>query len=340
MKDRFNLSEIFEDTSHRYMTYGERIFKKMTEHKDKQIGATVGLFIGEQGAGKTTALLYLAEKFINNGEIVIWKGSTREQIYKLPDWQEKTIFWHHELDELECIVYIGNTKSNITDKINVKTYKNSKDLIRNLKKGVINVVYQPTIFKFSKDSELTKYLIEARAMKVRNLKQFEFKLFNYVHPPIYFWFELMNYLIYKDNNDWYALLIDEIDEIFPAVVRDIWWDLMDFAKDHVRHMRKALVSLFGTTHAYTEINDKVKNKFQYRCWMRGAKIPKYSIIQKDATYYLRRGQMIIDSADGYGRYQIPKYEPTPIESMIVVVNRTVEESEELEELEEDPKQII
>lgn len=298
------IEEVFVKRDHPLKKISDKILYELIKNEPGR-GGRICIITGEQGSGKTTMLRRLAEAFLEQETRVLWRGRQVEQIHWIPDWKEKCVFWHWILDDFYAYDVRGSVKINITDELNVKTYKNPPHLLKNIEDGKINVIYEPTTFFFTKSLNLLDVIRKSAGLKFAKKALLE------PHEGELIWFEIFYLLITRMDTYWYAVLIDESDDIFPEMPKGIRWKLQEWAKNIMRDLRKTRTSLIMCTHALTDLDYRIRSKNQYWIYMRNARIPDSSMIKrKELTMELRTGQYIIEHGNfGLGwvePYKMPK----------------------------------
>ena len=284
-----DVGEVLVKHEHPITKLSKRLLDELITNRESR-GGRLCVITGEQGSGKTTMLRRIAEALLEQGTVVIWRGRQVEQIHWIPEWQNRCTFWHWNKDEFKAYDVRGNAAINITDELDVRTYTNPPDLIKHLEKEKINVVYEPSTFYFTKSLQLLDVIRKSAGLKIAK------KVLNQPHEGELIWFEIFYLLVNRMNTYWYAVMLDEADDIFPESPQDLRWKLQEWAKNILRDLRKTRTNLVMCTHALSDMDYRVRSKIQFWIYMRNAKIPDTSVIKKkELTCQLTIGQYIIEN---------------------------------------------
>jgi len=292
-------------TKPRFIGSGKRALAHYAEiltedlvRQDEGLGGREALLIGIQGSGKTTLLLKILLKTWENGEIVLWRGRTLEQVHMLPNWKEKCRFFHYEGDNFRMYKIHEVEAEDITEKLKVDTYKNARDLLRKINNKYFNVIYAPWTYELN--PTLVKELQRRYHIKISKKERLS-------KNTNFFWHELFYELLNRKDRRWFSLGFDELDDIFGSVVSGIEFWLLRFFKDNFRDFRKAKVSFYAAVHFASDLNWQVLSKFQTFIYLRGAKIPSSRMVDQNLVLKLNLGQAIIDR----GNFGLFEFDPLP-----------------------------
>ena len=124
----------------------------------------------------------------------------------------------------------------------------------------------------------------------------------------YFWFEFLYRLLLRPDRRWISVLIDEIDDTFPETPTGLQWKLQAWVKDIAKDLRKAFITLIGSTHTNTHVDWRTRSKMQARIYLSGAQLEEDTLIaDKNATLKLPQGRAIIEWYGlGYGGFEFSK----------------------------------
>ena len=262
--------------------FGKRLMEELLL-RDYDVGGQAVLLLGPQGAGKTTALYQLALTAHDLGDTVIIGGRVpQEQIHKIGGWQKKVVVWHYEGDELHIWKVKNGESEDITEQLDVRTYKNAKDLIRRLDKKRLNLVYGPVWYPTPKSlvSEIKRrYHVNPKAPK-------------YVGTSA-FWHEVFLEAIHRKDDGWLTIALDELDDYFGAVGAGFEYWLLRLSKDLVKDFRKSRTSLYGAVHNLSDLNWQINSKFTTFILLRGARAPEGTAVNQDLPLRLEIGEGII-----------------------------------------------
>ena len=317
-----NIEEVLVKHEHPITKISKRLLDDLITNRESR-GGRLCIITGEQGSGKTTMLRRLAEAFLEQDTIVIWRGRQVEQVHWIPNWKERCTFWHWSRDEFKAYDVRGAAKLDITDELDVRTYDNPPDLLSSLEHGKLNVVYEPSTFYFTKSLRLLDVIRKSAGLKIAR------KAMNQPHEGELIWFELFYLLVTRMDTYWYAVLLDEADDIFPESPQDLRWKLQEWAKNILRDLRKTRTNLVMCTHALSDMDYRIRSKIQFWIYMRNAKIPETSVIKKkELTCQLSVGQYIIENGYFGVGWVAPYKMPDMGDLRIVITPREEEEGEE------------
>ncbi|MDW7990435.1 MAG: hypothetical protein RMH75_07240 [Archaeoglobaceae archaeon] len=277
-----------------------RLFEEITFHTFEFGGTTVEIY-GSKGSAKTTLMLKIAEKVhcesYKNGvekEKVIWRGRDVDQ------WN-----WYPGKDVRVFVFYEDDVKFYYEDgrrvDIEYSRYKNFDDILSNL--GEFNVVYEPK--NYIMPNELLE-IIKRRAPEAETVKGAEHVLTEACVDSSIWWFDFLYYLLHSTNRPRFiSVMIDEADEVFPELPSGLRWHLQLWFKDIVKDLRKRNISLYFSAHSFSDVDFRIRSKVQYRILLKGAKVPKNSLINKTAPLFLPLGKAFIER-DGFGIFAFDK----------------------------------
>jgi len=306
--------------------FAKNLFNNLLKNSDKYGGRTC-LITGEQGSGKTTMLRRLAEAYLSQGTVVIWRGRPVEQIHWIPNWKERCVFFHHANDEFKAYDVRGTVSINITDDLEIKEYTGAYDLYTKVVEDKINVVYEPTTFYFSEGIGLIDVVYKSVSKKAAN------KLLERPQEGNLFWFELIYVLIHRHDTRWFALLLDEADDIFPESPQGIRWRFQEWAKNVMRDLRKTRTNFVICTHAINDLDYRIRSKIQFWIYMKNSKVPRTSIVKPYIPSYLKRGQFIIENGL-FGVGVVEPYEPPKMGDFKIVLTPKTAKKEGRENVDE------
>jgi len=277
-------------------TFGASLMEKLIK-QNPNFGGRLALITGPQGTGKTSLLIHFA-MLLYKDEIVIWRERIPPQFHKIPDWQNITKLYFHESTEPEF--YLIDLKTNKPTKIGLEYeyYKDIDDLLGKLKKGYINVVFGPLEYRLS--DEMLGVLENQYGLKITKKDLKEMK-------ASYFWFEVFYKLIHRIDREWISVIIDEVDDLFPENPAGFQWKLQNWLKDMIKDFRKARISLFASTHNANNVDYRIRSKFQFFIYLKGAEPLENSMVRKELILRLGFGQAIIE----WGNFGIFTFQPVP-----------------------------
>jgi len=233
---------------------------------DPHYGARTVLLVGPQGTGKTTGMIDGAIRFAKKGVVTVWREIDLAQFNRIEATGMPVKVFAHQDDEIKILaIPHGSMKGHPYD-VEISRYSTAADLYRQLEKGVVNVVFEPSYYIPSYDFLIDVFTTKSiTKSKLKNSRNF---------PSSAFWIEFNFVLSNRTDRQWIAMFLDEIDDIYPATPIGLTWTLIEWGKDQVKHLRKSFVSTWGATQSYANVNWDVSSKFQDLILMKGATKPK------------------------------------------------------------------
>lgn len=262
--------------------------------RDYEKGALSILVLGPKGSGKSTLLAHIAGQNLELGDIVLWRGRSRDFWPRFPP--ELTKVFYYEKDELKVVRTPPGTdiEEDVTDRYRLEKYSSMKELYKKLDTGVINVIYEPSYFKPSTElreiAKIDDELVDGRL----------------------WWFDFFIMLSKRTDARFMTLCVDEIDDIFPAGASGALWRALESLQHSLSELREKLVWVFGTTHDHGHIDPRILKKLDGFIYLRGAIAPRISVMRdkRIAMKIKNLGVGIIEiRGRGYGGFEferIPK----------------------------------
>jgi len=275
---------------------GEIIFDKILS-RDPHVGGHGTEVLGAQGSGKTSFLLHLADIFTKRypDEILFWRESveTPVQFTRFPKWRifvERGLHFRI-LDKLD-----GGREIDIPyetfDTLPVVSYNRQK-------------LRDPEFFRKNQENkEIQDDIFSTICSRARGgeLTVLYFK-------EEFSWVDLMRFL--RTRPKFQTLLLDEMEEIFPAATKEELWHRIEWAKDNFKHIRKGLVNLIGNTQDTTDIDWRIRRKLQIHIYLPGAVPDRRSRVIKKAMSVLKPGEAYMDWCwTLFGKINFPAYRVT------------------------------
>jgi len=286
--------EDFEKGEEALAKYGDELLDELLE-RDYDKGGRAVLILGPQGSGKTTALFQLALMARRMGDTVVIAGRyPQEQIHKIPNWEKRVVMYHYQNDEFHIWRVKHGVSEEITSKLEVKTYKNARDFIRKLDREKLNVVYPPVWYPTPK--------ILVREVKRRYIVNP--KVPKYMGPSA-FWYEFFLEAIFRKDDSWITIALDEADDYFGVTGAGFEYWLLRLSKDVVKDFRKSRTNLYAAVHNLSDMNWQVNRKFMTFILLRGARVPAGTVVYPMVPLKLEVGEAIIIS----GRFGLIKIKP-------------------------------
>ena len=260
--------------------HGEKLIQELL-HPENGFGGHLTLITGPIGSGKTSLVLALAKAFSDSGFTVVFRGREAFEIYRLPNWEEKTLIFVPKNHKIKFIEH-----DHITRDLNIsyEEYENIDDLLQKIKPGKINLVFYA--------KELNK-----RWFKNHFLGEDPKEATKYMETI--WWLEFFDKIIKKLASRKIVIIIDEAHELFPSSTTGLLWRLLEFAKSKIADFRKYKKNLILATHDPSDLDWRINRKFDYAIYLRGAKTLKRIVWQK-YTYKLDDNAAFIEGPTEFG----------------------------------------
>jgi len=285
------------------LTSKSQIIRKVVDYElyelDEGQKARLTLFQGKQGSGKSSGIIDMmmkraygeGRKKINDTktDVVIWRFRNRDEIRKVPNFEQRCVFWHHHNDEMIIKNVRGDVSEVYNDNLRIRRYYGSKDFLKRAEKGKINVVLEPSIFRFDRDINIPHEV----AVKEADPK-IEKALLNTPQFGVYFWFELFYLLVNKEDTFWYMVVIDELAKLFPAGVKKPRHYIHEWVRDVWVDLRKSRVDVLAASHKPRDIDYRLRDQFQNVMYMMGSRVGKESQIKQNKVNWLHAGEFYAD----------------------------------------------
>lgn len=276
---------------------GAELLEKLLS-QDPQFGGRLILITGPQGSGKTSLMLRLSEELMGR-EYVIWRGRDLAQFHKLPNWQRRVKIFAHKHDDVTFYKLPHGSEESEEIKLKVHKYETPEDILKRFDKDKLNVIFEPSFYSISE--ELALEVLRRSGLRIARKQLSEMK-------SAYFWFEFLYRLLLRPDRRWISVLIDEIDDTFPETPTGLQWKLQAWVKDIAKDLRKAFITLIGSTHTNTHVDWRIRSKMQARIYLSGAQLEEDTLIaDKNATLKLPMGRALIEwYGSGYGGFEYDK----------------------------------
>lgn len=178
-------------------------------------------------------------------------------------------------------------------------YSDSRDLIRKLKEGAINVWYPPKDYTFPTEimENFKQRNLSEKSLMVKHSNWMNFDLL----------YQLMHYR-YKKHISWF---VDEVHGLIPSMARDTEWHVIDwFSREIDPELRRCHISSFGSTHKSTNIDSRHMNIQEWYLWTGGSNPDKrYSRVVPAAVQNCKAGRCIIEKKGfKFGLYDYDRLE--------------------------------
>lgn len=286
---------------------GELLLAKLLD-QDYSYGGRQIIITGAVGSGKTTLMLNFAQALLGE-EYVIWRGRDLAQLHKLPEWQKHIKIFSFYKDDVEFFLLPYNSEN--SEKIEIPTikYKKPEDVLKNLDKHKINVIYEPSYYKISE--ELALEILTVSGIRIPKKQLNEMK-------SAYFWFEFLFRLLQRKDRRWISVFIDEADDIFQEGATGLHWKLLAWSKDIIKDLRKSFISLFISTHSLNNVDWRNRSKFPIRAYTQGAILEEHTLMRdRFSALKLGPGECVLEWYGlGYGKIAF-EYYPSPGYDLLV-----------------------
>jgi hypothetical protein len=332
---------------------GVQLMDQLKIHSDGQAlhGGVMATIVGKRGTGKTTLQLQLEEMMChlpadqdNRDEIfqvfkecVVHRGRPFEYFNTLfPS------YWESHFPSVPCKkVYIhmfhrnnykfvhdipgrGTVPVDLSE-TEIIPYTDADELItKNLKKGAINVVFEPKSYMISPDivkalvlrklqfklarkdeEEVEDEPINISITEPPNNDELpgylrkEFKERKYKPqpaPPATWWFEFCDRALrLKYQHDFMTIFQDEAHQVYPATPQREIYHLCEYFSNSVLDMRRFNISIVASTHDITMLDYRVRRRSDFYIYMRGARPDaEHSIVSRHLNAVLNVGEAILE----------------------------------------------
>ena len=337
---------------------GLDLMKSLQIHDDgfSAHGGVMATIVGPRGSGKTTLMLQAAESVhhlphlqtdrtvIDNmyPETVVWRGRQYEYFNTLfPSWWEKQTkiqgkpVYIHMIEGCDykfyCDIPGQRRKTLDTSETEILYFKDIRDLIlNNIKKGCINVVFEPSL-----------YIIPADVVKQFSLKDLKFKpvasktledednedryprrrsskekeFCDTEAPSPLFWYEFVDTLMQvKKREDFYTIVADESGDIFPKTVMGQWYHMCAYFAKSIADMRRFNISLFLATHEIGFVYYEIRRMSDYMIYMPGARPDgQFTRVSQFLPTIINMGEFIIEvPMNRFGLATFPRLKQAPL----------------------------
>lgn len=254
--------------------------RKVLDAEADEIGGMVNFALGNQGAGKTLALVNKAIIDLKENRIVYWRGQESCQWIVLAANDLPVTLWLHESIQSIEFYTTGDIQSGIEKKVidvedndeldvEIRRFEDPDELVEDPATDRINVYYIP-------GSKST----------VEKDRYFSYKM----HKD--FWAALNN----RSWGNHVSYLMDEAPDIIPPEKQQPFYSLLVFQMPkEMGNFRKNNVSYLGNGHHTSEIFHKFWNvKANTILYFQGAKVKsRHSEIDQQIVNNLNRGSFVV-----------------------------------------------
>jgi hypothetical protein len=269
------------------------LLSRLFVHQRDQGGTLCGSS-GIQGSGKTVWLLGAAAVLAARGETPIWRG---RDLDAWPAFPGPVRIWADHPIQVFRIPFSDEDADLEPWPLPVHRFHDPDELVMQAEKGVLNVVYA-TEWRAAVTEEDERIARDGR-VKTR------------------FWDRMVRALAHKPTTRWHATFIDEIHEVWGDRPQAEDWHAQRSVRDGLADFRKSFNSLFTATHHYDECDDAILKKFQFHAYLRGARIPNWSIIRnKELAHKLHPGQVLLESGH-FGIVTYPNIPKPPFQVKVI-----------------------
>ena len=284
------------------------IFKEVIHHAPSYFshtstgGGITGALIGAMGCGKSTAMYHLCQAMTYSDpkskrkrrETVLYRGRQLDNWNWIDPFQ---VYLHvHESDTVNFSLESAPDEQYLLAGLNrshIRQYSNSYDLLKNIERNRVNVVYEPT--RYAGTDELHDFLervgYNGAIQKI---------------SPSVFWIDLIDRTIRSGNHEFWSFFLDEADDIFPGKSAKVRYYLNEWLWQSWKDSRKFNKTMILSSHKPTNIDWRIKDLVNYWIWMKGAIIPSTSaIIHKRISGRLPIGWTIFERGGEFGPIPFP-----------------------------------
>lgn len=313
-------------------TIGMRLWHELHFHDDGIMdkgGESCGI-VGKMGTGKSTIMLQLAqlsryipdsskrkmvsrlmsgihvEEFNTYPETVVWRGRVNDYWNCLipKNWNKSfpnsifepkpvVLFVHRDDDLTFYHADYEGKMFGVPNMPEIKTYDNAEDMIRQIREGWVNVVYEPQTYII--DKSLVRKL-KARSMDSEEATVKKSPRNSFKDPmPAVFWFEFVGKLIINKPVHYLTLMIDEFHQIAAARSEKQMWKLIDIFASNFVDLRRNNITVIFATHQTSFIDWRISDRLAKWIWLPGA-FPsnKQSMVYPQVISRQHLGELIIE----------------------------------------------
>ncbi len=292
----------------------ERLINEIRLH-NIDYGGTTMLTTGAKGGGKTHFLIKLASQiaYLNPStgkpiqETIIWRGRSPDYWNHLlyDDFESentipRTLRLHIHTSDNAIIESELNTTLPIPD-THIYPYKDISELYHNLLPGGFNVVYEPRVYQISR--KMQQILLSRACTRAATLDGITW-------DPAIWWIELMIFISAFKRAGFISLFIDECEEVLPANPPGLRWHLNSLFADSMKDFRKNNISMYASCHHIGDVDYRLRSKFQYAGYTKGARTAPGSLIHSKALLTANVGTVYLER-DGWGTLNMGALHPHP-----------------------------
>lgn len=316
---------------------GAELIYNVLTHDDgvDALGGESCLTTGSMGSGKTTMEIqitaasrhvtgpYSKEQARNmegifSPETAIWRGRKYDYwtVFLTENWERSFPGAYHKPLRIHIQEGSGLRFYTHQDRIEyldlddqIYTYRTVNDAWHNLKRGGINVFYEPPEYALS--SKMVYNLLKSQLKEIFPEKECPQK----PAPSQIWWFEFIGHILEtKKRKEWLTILMDEAHQVFPSNCSgDHWWLIAAFA-NQVIDMRRHNITFCPATQDANLIDYRITDRMTHFIWLPGSKpVERRSRVNRKLIGCLRKGTGIIEkSNERFGRFdfgRIPQQPP-------------------------------
>jgi len=234
------------------------------DKKNTDYGGVVSLITGSPGFGKTNTMCNMAERDLEKS-IVLWRGKNTCQWTIFLNNGNGIVFWLHKDVDYILIDRDTGQRTDFRSYGEVRYWDSPDNLIRDLEKRKINVVYAK--HGVMKEREHLNFIDDWNSIFVAMLER------EYIYPI--------------------SVHFDEVEDLAPESKSGFYMKVMEFA-NNLKEFRKNWIHFNGAAHKETEIFWVVRNKIPWTIKMKGSKPNKHSRLYKRTLQKLQTGEAYIE----------------------------------------------
>lgn len=227
-------------------------------------GGVSSLITGTPGCGKTNTICKMCIMDLGKN-IVVWRAKNTCQWAIFMNNDCKLVFWLHKDVEYKLIDRDKKKTVKFEDFGEVRYWNNPEDLVSNLLKGKINIVYVKN--NVMAEREQMRFIDDWNRIFLAMLSRI------YIYPI--------------------SLHFDEMEDLAPESKPGFYTRVTEVA-NNIKEFRKNFIHFNGAVHKETEIFWIVRNKIPWMIKMKGSKKNKNSKLYRGALQKLQPGEAYIE----------------------------------------------
>lgn len=257
---------------------------------DKVHGGVISIITGTPGTGKTNSACRMC---LNDKRFIrVWRGKNTCQWTILTNTDEKIVFWLQKGSEYVIIDRNKQSIINLSKFGEVREWDDEEQLVSNLDREAINVIY-------------VKYGVKNSADKLMFIKE---------------WNKIFWAMIERIYSAFISVYFDEIEDQAPESEPGFYMVVTDFS-NLVKEFRKNDIHFTGILHKETELFWKTRNKVTWKIKHKGSKKDDGSPLYPKALTKLKLGEAYIEDTN---RFDFIKFKHVGPPKKIIMKIRTLD----------------